>query len=280
MITFLAIKTKKYFSFLKPWLKSANIKQPLLTYLEEFYQSLFLTIGLSIFLFFITFFIEKLVPKIMIYAIYFLSAFLPILTIIYYIFYPKIKARNIAMKINSLLPFALSHISSIAESGAPPHLIFKIMSSFKEYEELSNVFKEISDKTEKYGYDLVTAIKSVSQTTPSKSLKKFLNSFVTTIESGGDIKGFLKEYSNQALFEWRVKRQEFIQRLGTFSEIYVGVVVVMPLFVVSLLVVMNFISPQFGALSIMDLMRIIVYLAIPFLNLLFLMFIKGIEVEM
>ena len=74
-------------------------------------------------------------------------------------------------------------------------------------------------------------------------------------------------------------REEFLQKLGTFSEIYVGVLVLSPLIIVALLIFMNFIHSNIGGLSIIELMKLCIYALIPLLNIIFLAIVKGFEVE-
>lgn len=210
--------------------------------------------------------------------------FIPILTAVMcflmFNFYPsqKVSSRRKSIEVN--LPFVLTHMGAIAESGVPPQMIFKLMSQFREYGEISKEMGKIVRNIDTFGIDPLTAIKEVAQKTPSESLRQLLYGFVTTIESGGNIKTYLKNAGTQALFEWRMKRERFLQQLSAYAEFYTGLLIAAPLFMIAIFAVMNMIQPTIGGYTILDLMRLSVYLIIPLLNGGFLLFLQGVEVEM
>jgi flagellar protein FlaJ len=133
---------------------------------------------------------------------------------------------------------------------------------------------------ETFGIDPLTAVKEVADKTPSDEFREMLLGFVTTTESGGNIKVFLKSAGEQALFNWRMKRERFLQQLSTYAEFYTGIMIAAPLFIIALFSVMSMIQPTIGSFEILNLMRISIYLIVPTLNSVFLVFLRGIEVEM
>lgn len=274
MINFLVEKAKKlkFFKALEKDLKAARMKTPYTIYFKNLFSftliSFFISIIFSLLLLFLNF------------KYFFLPLLFPLIVFLTLYTYPKYIANSLAIKIENELPYAISHLSSIVESNIAPHVMFRILSSFKEYEGVGKELKEIVRRMDVYGLDFISAIRSVAKTTPSKTFQKFLNNLVTTIESGGDIKGFLKVMYDQISFEWKIKREEFIQRLSIFSELYVGLVIATPMFIVSMLVMMNIIQAgNLMGLSLVDWIIIGTYLLLPLLNIIFLLFIKGIEVE-
>jgi len=277
MINFLVEKSKnkKFFKNLEKALKSARIKIIYSQYLKNLYTFTFISIIPTV----ITFLI-LLNIKIKETLLLFFVPFIPLIVFLSLYFYPFLKANDHARKIEAELPFAISHLSSIAESNLPPTIMFRIISTFKEYKALSKEFEEIVRRMEIYGLDFISAVKSVANTTPSISFQKFLNSLITTVESGGDIKNFLKLMYDKTYYEWRAEREEFIQKISLFSEIYVGVVVLAPLLLVSMLVLMNLLQVgTFFGLTINDWLILGTFLIVPLLNIVFLIFFKGIEVE-
>jgi len=210
--------------------------------------------------------------------------FIPMLTaIVVFVlisFYPQQIASTRRKNIETNLPFVLTHMGAIAESGIPPYVIFKLISRFKEYGEVSKEMKKIIRNIDVFGIDPLTAVKQVAEKTPSENFKQILMGFVTTTESGGDVRNFLKGAGKQALFEWRMKREKFLQQLSAYAEFYTGILIAAPLFIISLFAVMNMIQPTMGGFQITELMRLSVYLIIPIVNIGFLLFLRGVEVEM
>lgn len=209
--------------------------------------------------------------------------FIPILvamtTAITMLFYPYQRANARRKDIESNLPFALTHMGAVAESGVPPYIIFKLIGNFSEYGEVAREMRKIVRNIDVFGLDPLTAVKEVMKKTPSEDFKQIMMGFVTTTESGGDLKLFLKSAGEQALFTWRIKREKFLQQLSTYAEFYTGVLIAAPLFMVSLFAVMALISPNLGGFDIITLTQLSIYGLIPAINTVFLLFLRGIEVE-
>ena len=196
------------------------------------------------------------------------------------VMYPVQAVAKRRKNIDANLPFALTHMGSIAESGIPPYVIFKLLSEFEEYGEISKEMKKIVRNIDVFGMDVTTAVKEVAKRTPSDQFKQALLGFVTTTESGGDIKLYLKNTGEQALFNWKMKREKFLQQLSAYAEFYTGIVIAAPLFIVSLFAVMGMIQPTIMGFGILELTKISIYFVIPAINIGFLLFLRGMEVEM
>jgi flagellar protein FlaJ len=195
-------------------------------------------------------------------------------------FYPLQRAMSRRKNIEYNLPFVLTNMGAIAESGVPPYIIFKLIGEFEEYGEISKEMKKITRSIDTFGVDPLTAVKKVAERSPSEEFKQALLGFVTTTESGGDIKVFLKSVGQQAMFEWKMKREKYLQQLSTYAEFYTGILIAAPLFVIALFAVMSVIQPTIGGFGIIDITKISVYGIVPILNVAFLLFLKGVEVEM
>ena len=201
------------FKFLRDPIKKSRMRMSLISYLN---LMAFSTLLASISTFFIGLFITFFFKLSIIYAIftlYFLPFLSSLFTVLFFVYYPYQRLYSRKRKIENTLPFALIHMASIAESGVPPHVMFGIISQFKEYEGVAEEFREIQRRVENYGIDFVTAVREVAENTPSPLLKKVLYGIISTIESGGDLKGYLQVIGDQALFEWRIKRQKY-RRFG------------------------------------------------------------------
>jgi flagellar protein FlaJ len=195
-------------------------------------------------------------------------------------FYPiqKVSSRKKNIEVN--LPFVVIHMGALVEAGLPPYQMFKLISSFEEYGEISKEFKKIVRNIEQFGLDPLTAIKEVALKCPSDELSQLLMGFVTTTESGGNIKLYLKTVGEQTLFDYRKRRERYIRILDMFSEIYTGIVISAPLFMVAMLAIMNMVQPSIGGWTIKDLAWLGTYVMVPVLNIGVLIFLFTMEVEM
>lgn len=208
--------------------------------------------------------------------------------------YPIQKASQRKKSINTNLPFAINHMAAVASSGVPPYIIFKLLTEFKEYGEISKEAKKVVRNIDTFGQDITTSIRQVASETPSKDFSEFLKGIVSTVETGGNLEKFLKNRAKEALFDYKLKREEYMESLSTYADFYTAVLIAAPLFLIALLAVMNMLEGQFGGISLsttcpkglsptfqniitgtcsLGIMEMGVYLFIPLLNVIFIAFI-------
>ena len=197
-----------------------------------------------------------------------------VISLVSFYFYPfhlmTIKRKNI----ESNLPFAINHMSAVAASGAPPYVMFEILSNTPEYKELSNESKRIVRNSKTFGMDISSSIRSVMKRTPSPEFRRFLSGFISTIETGGDLKKYLSNNAQKALFDYRINREKYMKSLSTYADFYTAVLIAAPLFFISILSVMSLLGGEIFGLSIPITMRIGVYILIPMLNVIFIIFLQ------
>ena len=189
-------------------------------------------------------------------------------------YYPNIKAKSRRTSINTNLPFAIDHMASVIASGVSPAVMFKLISNSREYGEISIEIEKVTNYIDFFGYDILTALKAVSLVTPSQQFKEFIDGFVSTIETGGDIKEFLTQKSQEALLNYRLERQKYVESLGTYSDIYTGVLIAAPLFFVTALSLVSVLGGKIGGMSVNTIITFGTYVAIPLMNILFILFLE------
>lgn len=273
-------KNEEIFSYLRESFPKSGLNMPFLSYasLTLFFSLLsFFSVFTLSYLLLTRFFSSTLIP--LTYAILagMLSSSLTF-TILY--FYPSFRVSFRKRNIENVLPFLLIHMGALSECGLPPYQMFKLISKFEEYGEVSKEFKKIVRNIEEFGLDPLTAIKEVANKTPSEELQQLLMGFVTTTESGGNIKLYLKTVGEQTLLDYRKRREKYIRTLDIMSEIYTGIIVASPLFLVAMLAIMSMIQPTLGGFTIRELVWLGTYVAIPIINILFLLILHTMEVEM
>jgi len=268
------------FKMVKEGLPKANMDFTFRTYMSiTFLITLIAFVATVVALFFALNIVEISSMMKIIYMI-FTPLIVAVTTFVMMILYPQQRMGKRKKDIESNLPFVLTHMGAVAESGVPPYVIFKLIGRFKEYGEISVEMKKITRNIDNFGLDPLRAVKEVSERTPSDDLKQILMGFVTTTESGGDVKSFLKNAGDQALFDWRIKRERFLQQLSAYAEFYTGILIAAPLFIIALFAVMSMIQPTLGGFQIIFLTKVSIYGIVPLLNVAFLMFLQGTEVEM
>jgi len=273
-------KNENLFAPLKDSFQKADIKMPFISYASLMLFFSFLTF---IYVFVFSYFIFSLFQRGMLVSIFysFFAALLSSVLIFFVAYsYPiqRVSSRKRNIEVN--LPFVIIHMGALVEAGLPPYQLFKLISSFEDYGEVAKEFSKIVRNIEQFGLDPLTAIKEVASRCPSDELQQLLMGFVTTTESGGNIKLYLKTVGEQTLFDYRKRRERYIRTLDMLSEIYTGIVISAPLFMVAMLAIMNMIQPTIGGWTIKDLAWLGTYFLVPALNIGFLLFLFTMEVEM
>jgi flagellar protein FlaJ len=195
------------------------------------------------------------------------------ITFFMYYLYPISSAQRRKSDIESNLPFALNHMAAIAGSGVPPRVMFKVISRFKEYGEISKEANKITRNVEVFGMDEMTSIKEVASKSPSPSFKDFLQGILTTIQTGGSLNSFLKEEAEKAMFDYRIKRNKYVQQLEIYADIYTAVLIAAPLIFIIMLPVLSIMQGNLFGFGVRDLVNIgLILLAV--LNIIFLLFLQ------
>jgi archaeal flagellar protein FlaJ len=271
-----------YFKKIRKDLIRANLYLVDASYISTIFLTVAISIiaGIFIFLFLLFFEIGGELPIITLFKgsfimrtlkLFWIIPALPITVFIFMYYYPSLERMSLKDKIESELPFATIHMSAVSSSMVDPSRIFDIIVATKEYPNLEKEFRKLLNEINVYGYDLVSALRSVSYNTPSLKLKELFNGLVVTINSGGDLQEFFDKRSESLLFEYKIEREKYTKTAETFMDIYISVVIAAPM-ILMLLVVMMKISGLGISLST-NMITLIMVLSISMVNIFFLTFL-------
>jgi flagellar protein FlaJ len=275
----LADKYADYFRSTKISLYQADAKILFRTYLSLVF---FLTSSVFIFSFLTTLafsiYLQLNILQTILGLIILPTLFSSIIFLLYYL-YPITSAQRRNSDIESNLPFALNHMAAIAGSGVPPRVMFKVISRFSEYGEISKEANKITRNVEVFGMDEMTSIKEVASKSPSPTFKDFLQGILTTIQTGGNLNSFLKEESEKAMFDYRIKRNKYVQQLEIYADIYTAVLIAAPLIFIIMLPVLSIMQGNLFGFGVKDLVNIGLIL-LAALNIIFLLFLQVTQPKM
>ncbi|MBI2142818.1 type II secretion system F family protein, partial [Candidatus Woesearchaeota archaeon] len=194
----------EFFGFLYNALRAANVKVLSNTYVNIMILSTLFVMSSSFIIMLVTFFVIG-------YPIYQIALRAFILSIIsgfacatIFYAYPFVKIKERRRNIMTNMPFAINHMAAVATSGVPPVSMFELIAASREYAEIGIEVKKIVDFINIFGYDLLTAIRTVAATTPSQPFKEFLEGMVSTIETGGDLDRYLRQEADQAALTYNL----------------------------------------------------------------------------
>ncbi len=183
---------------------------------------------------------------------------------------PGIKKQNRATKINLTLHNAVAYMYAMRKGGAQLTTIFRSLSDRADiYGEVALDFRQIVRDTDFLGYDIVTAIRHLADTTPSEKLKSFLEDLLSVIESGGNMADFLSKRVRIYQEEARFEQKQFLTLLSLVAESYVTLFVAGPLFLIIIMVVMG----MMGGSAVLEL-TLMTYAVLPIGSLVFILFIN------
>lgn len=255
-------------------LRLANVKILSNTYINMMVLGITLNVFLAFIIFPIVFASQGLPGAAVAARTFFMLFIVAGLTAGAFFYYPAMKAKNRRRSINSNMPFAINHMAAVASSGVSPNRMFKLLAESKEYAEISNELDKIVNYMEIFGYDILTAVKSVSDLTPSPQFKEFFDGMISTTQSGGDIKNYLTQKADEAMSNYKLERKKYTETISTYSDVYTGILIAAPLFFVATLALVSMLGGKLGDTDVNTVIVIGTYMVIPFLNILFIGFLE------
>jgi len=193
-----------------------------------------------------------------------------IISYIYFMTMPSGKAKSRAKKIDTHLPYALNFISAMSSAGITPTAIFESLSKQDIYGEIQQESLWIYRDVSLLGRDIISAIKSNIQRTPSEKFKEFLQGAVVTVQSGGSLKAYFMSKADQYTRENRIVQKQLIESLGIMAEAYVTAAVAGVLLIIIILPLLMVMSN----VNQMPFMYAFVFLVIPMIHIAFALFLS------
>ena len=220
---------------------------------------------------------DQLFPSVLIGTI--IGVICGIIVILPFLYWPQMKAADRKILIEAGLPSTASYLSAMSSSGVPPtRLFYSLAGEASVAPEISKESKRITRDIEIFGYDILKAIRTASERSPSERFSKFLDGMSATITSGGDITFFLSAESKALMKLKEEETKEFIEQLGVLSEIFMIIGVVAPLFFIVIIAILAVISPETTAGT--AIMVMLTYVIMPILLMVMILLISTISREM
>jgi flagellar protein FlaJ len=218
------------FDRLSELLKMANVKYPPGVYLSLIIITGTLVTLISLILF--TFLFNILLQSQN--WLYYVLILTGITSGISFAFYPMVIKSKISSRrtqIDHELPFILSELSILASTGLTPIKIMRHMAERGETTTIYSEFRKIIYKIDVEGKDIITAISIAAKETPSNTFREALWDLSNMIHEGGDLDEYLRKKADTTLQLKRDIQKEFIEKLSTYSEMYISLVLISVLFI-------------------------------------------------
>jgi flagellar protein FlaJ len=178
-----------------------------------------------------------------------------------------------ATAIETTLPRTVAFVYALSRSGMSfPELLDTVRENSPVYGEAARDISVAVTDMQVFGTDVMTALRQVSERTPSDNLGEFTENLVSVLGSGRSLSGYLREQYERYQEEAEAQQEQFLELLATFAEVYVTVLVAGPLFLMTVLVVIGLVIS-----NTLPLLRFLAYLAIPLASLSFIVYIDSIS---
>jgi archaeal flagellar protein FlaJ len=202
---------------------------------------------------------------------------------VFFIFYtyPSILAGKRRKDIEAALPFATTYMATIANSGAPPITMFKVISQFGEYGEVSKETEKIYRDVEVFGMDIVGALRKTASRTPSDELKELLWGLDNVITSGGNVGDFLHEKSRGFIAEYGRRLEQYSKTLSILIEVYLTLILVGSVFFIIITALMGILGGGGGMSTYLSFIQfLVIFIVMPFVSTGFIVLLRTISPTM
>jgi len=175
--------------------------------------------------------------------------------------YPGIKSSNRRIPIEINLPYISSFLTLLSSSNISPSTIFRSVARIDTLREVRQEFSNMVRDVEVFGQDLLTSILENMKYTPSDKLREILNGYVATVKTGGNPTEYLRISTRNIMKEKMVKLDLMLESLSALAEIYIMVLVAMPLLFVVMFATLGMLGG--GTMNPTIMLYLLAYVGIP-----------------
>jgi flagellar protein FlaJ len=161
------------------------------------------------------------------------------------------------------LPFTLSELSVLASTGVSPIRLIRRMAQRPHDPAMTGEFRGVIYKIDIQGKDLITALAETGRESASSAVRESLWDFANIIHQGGSLDEFLRTKSDAVLQMKRVVQKEFIERLSTFLDMYVALVLVGIMMIAIGAFVLNAFGQTIGGLDANEMLLLLTFGFVP-----------------
>ena len=198
-----------------------------------------------------------------------------VMTLILTYAYPGTKASNRKIPIENNLPYISSFLTLLSSSNVAPSTIFSAVARIDTLKEVRQEFSNIIRDVEVFGEDLMSAITTNAKFTPNEKLRELLIGYVATIRTGGNPTEYLKVQAEAITRDRLGKLDMMLESLSAIAEIYVMVLVAMPLLFVVLFATLGMIGG--GQMNVSLYLYLLTYAGIPIMGAIMMVLISTLE---
>lgn len=192
--------------------------------------------------------------------------------------YPGIKSSNRRIPIEINLPYISSFLTLLSGSNVSPRTIFRSVAKIDTLREVRQDFSNMVRDVEVFGQDLLTSILENVKYVPSKKLREILSGYVATVRTGGDPTEYLRISTENIMKERMVKLDMMLESLSAMAEIYIMVLIAMPLLFVVMFATLGMLGGA-GTMNPAMMLYLLAYVGIPIMATILIVIISTFTVR-
>ena len=166
--------------------------------------------------------------------------------------YPPLVISSKVRKIDANLPLTANFLAVLASSGMPPERIFRSLANVGDEFGVGEEIRRAIADVELMGLDLNDALKRASLRSASRKFGALLDGIVTTSHMGGDLSSYMRDESEKYKKFRVTSMKSFLDSLAGMAEVYVSIMIALPLVLVVMLSVMSFLGGGASMLAGID----------------------------
>jgi flagellar protein FlaJ len=197
-------------------------------------------------------------------------------SVIGFYLYPIYRADKHKRELEDELPFTTGYMSILASAGVSPEKMFHSLATLSVPLAASSEARDVVQNVSLFGMDIISALEKASSRTPSQKLRDMIEGMISTIHTGGNLGGFLRERFKTHMKLKRVSLKKFADSLSVLSEIYVALLLTGPLLFIIMLSVMSVLGGgSLMGLSSDLLLSLLTYIGVPVCAMIFLLILDS-----
>ena len=200
-----------------------------------------------------------------------------VMTLILFYVYPGIMSSNRKNPIEHNLPYISSFLTLLSSSNVPPSIIFRSVTRIDTLSEVKQEFSNIVRDVEVFGKDLMNSILENVEYTPNEKLREMLKGYVATVRTGGNPTEYLRICTENISRERMSKLDVMLESLSAIAEIYILVLVAMPLLFVVLLATLGMIGSGGIGMNPAWILYLLTYVGIPIMAAVIIVLVSTFE---
>jgi len=161
------------------------------------------------------------------------------------------------------LPFTLSELSVLASTGTSPIRLMRRMAQRDHDPAMTATFRAVVYRADVQGKDLISALAETAKESPSTPVRDTLWDLANMIHQGGNLDEYLRAKSDDIMALKRLVQKEFIERLSTFLDMYVSLVLVGVLMIAVGAFLLNALGSTAAGLNANELLLLLTFGLVP-----------------